>query len=230
MVCVPSLGTVVLCEEHYKRRSRWCGQCFKDREFACLVRHMAARAALARAGDALRCAQAESHDALDHAWRVWQTANESLSRSPPSEAAGGTDGIEHNDDETTFPGVHATCRACRAERLWLGVLHVGPEFMGGAEALLGRTGDTFMPLDARVGSAVMAFVEFGVGTVRDVLTVARECAWLRSQTRWVELMEQALAARTFDAVNGLAAGGQYAVVKSGSSDTRAGYMLYDGLE
>ncbi|KAJ7795415.1 hypothetical protein B0H14DRAFT_2919288 [Mycena olivaceomarginata] len=63
---------------------------------------------------------------------------------------------------------------------------------------LGVTGASpgmFWPEDAAVKGAVNAFVELSEGTVNSVLAVAGERGWLRVQTRWVELMQQAMAAK-----------------------------------
>ncbi|KAF8214150.1 hypothetical protein K438DRAFT_1802973 [Mycena galopus ATCC 62051] len=53
----------------------------------------------------------------------------------------------------------------------------------------------FWPDDAVVKGAVNAFVELGESTVNQVLVVAGERGWLRAQTRWAELMKQAMAAK-----------------------------------
>jgi hypothetical protein len=119
----------------------------------------------------------------------------------------GNDTVVKNKDEVVFPAVRATCRACRAEWLWRSALLASdplPVGIGLVDAemgneLLGSLGCTaparFTPSDPIVRGALAAFVDLGEGTVKDVLVVAGECGWLRAQTRWTELMHQALAAQ-----------------------------------
>ncbi|KAJ7710218.1 hypothetical protein B0H16DRAFT_1703687 [Mycena metata] len=134
-------------------------------------------------------------------------------------------GITRNDDEAVFPGVHVTCRSCRAEWLWRfailsaevtsdpGAVGRGVPVKGGTlrdtvedtengkeEVMrsLGARGalpGVFEPQDGAVKGAVSAWVELGEGTVARVLQVAGERGWLRRHTRWGELMGQAVAAK-----------------------------------
>ncbi|KAJ7805909.1 hypothetical protein B0H14DRAFT_3882626 [Mycena olivaceomarginata] len=118
-----------------------------------------------------------------------------------------TDTVAKNKDAMVFPGVRATCRACRAEWLWRSALlvsdplHAGMSLVdsGARSGLLDTLGCAspaiFAPSDPIVRGALVAFVDLGEGTVNDVLVVAAECGWLRAQTRWTELMHQAFAAQ-----------------------------------
>ncbi|KAJ6582510.1 hypothetical protein DFH09DRAFT_1275496 [Mycena vulgaris] len=229
----PRLGAIVLCKEHHgARRARWCGVCLKDGELARLVRLEAVRTAqdvLRRAEEALQAARWEGRGersaGVERAWAAREAAGAALQRAQRAEAAGGGESIVENEDDVTFPGVHAVCRACRAEWLWHCALRAAapatpnsspppnpPLGPGEAEAwargaeLLGALGGTgggaFAPADPLVRAAVAGFVELGEGTVQHVLVVAGERGWLRAQTRWGELMGQALAARRFNAGGG----------------------------
>ncbi|KAJ7440494.1 hypothetical protein B0H11DRAFT_2252929 [Mycena galericulata] len=60
----------------------------------------------------------------------------------------------------------------------------------------------FSPQDPQVRSTLTAFVDLAEGTVNHVLVVAGECGWLRTHTRWVELMGKTLAARKFNTGGG----------------------------
>ncbi|KAJ7494536.1 hypothetical protein B0H11DRAFT_2227342 [Mycena galericulata] len=80
----------------------------------------------------------------------------------------------------------------------------------------------FSPPDPQVRSTPTAFVDLAEGTVNHVLVGAGARGWLRTHTRWAELMGQALAARKFNAGAG---GGErgYAttrLVKSADRPTR----------
>ncbi|KAJ7752970.1 hypothetical protein B0H16DRAFT_1459686 [Mycena metata] len=145
-------------------------------------------------------------------------------------------GITRNDDEAVFPGVHVTCRSCRAEWLWrfailsaevtsdpgavgrgvpvgVGTLRdtVEDTENGKEEVMrsLGASGalpGVFEPQDRAVKGAVSAWVELGEGTVARVLQVAGERGWLRRHTRWGELMGQAVAAKRWSGEAPAAAG------------------------
>ncbi|KAK7013645.1 hypothetical protein R3P38DRAFT_2638800 [Favolaschia claudopus] len=120
----------------------------------------------------------------------------------------GDAGVADNEDEGAFPGTPATCRNCRAEWLWrYAVLDAGlakdvPAVSGGLSIAPGtslgaRAGvmGYFWPEDAIVKALVSAYVELGEGTVEGVLAAAKERGWLRTHTRWGELMKQALASK-----------------------------------
>ncbi|KAJ7259177.1 hypothetical protein B0H12DRAFT_1218168 [Mycena haematopus] len=70
----------------------------------------------------------------------------------------------------------------------------GAELLG-ALGVHGAKPGLFWPEDAVVKAAVSAFLELGEGTINHVLVVAGERGWLRAQTRWAELMKQAMAAK-----------------------------------
>ncbi|KAJ6561546.1 hypothetical protein DFH09DRAFT_1316125 [Mycena vulgaris] len=72
--------------------------------------------------------------------------------------------VENEDD--TFPGVHAVYRTCSAEWLWHCILC--------AAAPATPNPPAFAPADPLVRVAVAAFVELGEGTVQHVLVVAGE--------------------------------------------------------
>ncbi|KAJ7434547.1 hypothetical protein FB451DRAFT_1571923 [Mycena latifolia] len=175
--------------------------------------------------------------AVDRAFEVRDGASEALARAQAAEAAaggaGGDVGIAENEDEATFPNAHATCRACRAEWLWRSAVHAaappsptpsstssdsssggapydrGAELLGALGCAATSTGGVyaFTPQDPLVRAAVGAFVDLGEGTVQHVLVIAGERGWLRAQTRWAELMGQALAARRFNAGDRALSGG-----------------------
>ncbi|KAK6969318.1 hypothetical protein R3P38DRAFT_3298545 [Favolaschia claudopus] len=84
---------------------------------------------------------------------------------------------------------------------------------GAGEALMKSLGARagvmgyFWPEDAIVKALVSAYVELGEGTVEGVLAAAKERGWLRTHTRWGELMKQALASKRWgDAAAGGGAG------------------------
>ncbi|KAK6995898.1 hypothetical protein R3P38DRAFT_2737145 [Favolaschia claudopus] len=134
----------------------------------------------------------------------------------------GDAGVADNEDEGAFPGTAATCRNCRAEWLWrYAILDAGlakdvPAVSGGLSLAPGtalmrslgaRAGamGCFWPEDAIVKALVSAYVELGEGTVEQVLGAAKERGWLRTHTRWGELMKQALASKRWG--DGAAGGG-----------------------
>ncbi|KAJ7214863.1 hypothetical protein GGX14DRAFT_696527 [Mycena pura] len=233
----PRLGHISVCKEHYdRRRARWCAVCLKDGDIARASRHEALRMAreeLARAEHAVAHLPRWSPDldeaAMMAAMQARQAAYDAVMRAQRAEEEGThfDGGVADNEDEDVFPGVHATCRACRAEWLWrFALLATGvardpaavrmglpvpasalDPVVPGSEPLttLGCTTaavGVFNPLDSLVRAAVSAFLELGEGSVNQVLTVAGERAWLRTETRWTELMGQALAARRFNSGGG----------------------------
>ena len=95
-----------------------------------------------------------------------------------------------NEDNETWPGVDATCRACRQEALWQRV-NTRPEWR---ECL--NTAQ-WAALDWETRQSVESFVDLGEGSVRDVLQVAEEKYWLRNHTKLVDMLQQAMAASRF---------------------------------
>ncbi|KAJ7478851.1 hypothetical protein B0H11DRAFT_1916534 [Mycena galericulata] len=82
------------------------------------------------------------------------------------------------------PGVFETCRACRAE--WLRCCNptsTKPPSYGGTP--------TFAPADPLVYVAAITLVDFGGGTMHQVLVFAAERGWLHAQTCWVGLVPAA---------------------------------------
>ncbi|KAJ7105370.1 hypothetical protein C8R44DRAFT_746062 [Mycena epipterygia] len=227
------LGAVVLCKDHYeRRRTRFCGVCLRDGVLGRMVKQdlvRVAQEALAHAEHALwEVGQIYhgGHPAMDAAWEARAAAGEAVAKAQRAEETAGLGEIADNEDDATFPGVHATCRACRAEWLWrCAVLASAPAptsntsnsalaFSNTTAAapedaetpLLRSLGcaapGVFAPMDPLVRAAVSAFVDLGEGTVHNVLLVAGERQWLRAHTRWAELMGQAVAARRFNAGGG----------------------------
>ncbi|KAJ7511098.1 hypothetical protein B0H11DRAFT_2268941 [Mycena galericulata] len=237
IINTPRLGPIAVCREHAeRRRTRFCGVCLRDAELARSVRAEAvkyARDDLARAEHALQTARwmnagrgsmEAAYDVRDAAEDAVRVAEEAVKGAAGMSGPG--EGVGVNEDEATFQGVHATCRACRAEWLWRQALVAAGErdadWEGGEEdtekererdsdrdgrgmELLRALGANvsqpgyFSPPDPQVRSTLTAFVDLAEGTVNHVLVVAGERGWLRTHTRWAELMGQALAARKFNA-------------------------------
>ncbi|KIJ63498.1 hypothetical protein HYDPIDRAFT_29304 [Hydnomerulius pinastri MD-312] len=120
-----------------------------------------------------------------------------------------------NEDDETWPGVDMTCRSCRSEGLWQRISTSlrdreavgGPRFVpstsqGSSRSIKDRQGTTisrhppakYASADWETRSTVDAFIDLGEGSITEVINVAREKFWLRSQTKMPELMEQAVAA------------------------------------
>ena len=116
-----------------------------------------------------------------------------------------------NEDEDTWSNVDATCRSCRGEWLWQRIsLSLrdreavgGPRFVPGSSrpiSIKDRAAQSRYPpskyasADWETRQTVDAFIDLGEGSIAEVITVAREKFWLRSQTKMPELMEQAVAA------------------------------------
>lgn len=101
-------------------------------------------------------------------------------------------GCVDNEDQDTWPGVDATCRACRSETLWRRVANSPRE-----RAAVG--GHRFEPEDWEARQAVDAFLDLGEGTIKDVLALALEKQWLRAHTKIAEISGQAMAASRLQA-------------------------------
>lgn len=116
-----------------------------------------------------------------------------------------------NEDDDTWPNVDATCRSCRGEWLWRRISTSlrdreavgGPRFVSNSSrsaSIKDRTTQTRYPpskyasADWETRQTVDAFIDLGEGSIAEVIAVAREKFWLRSQTKMPELMEQAVAA------------------------------------
>ena len=116
-----------------------------------------------------------------------------------------------NEDDDTWPNVDATCRSCRGEWLWQRISTSlrdreavgGPRFVPNssrASSIKDRAIQSRYPpakyasADWETRQTVDAFIDLGEGSITEVLAVAREKFWLRSQTKMPELMEQAVAA------------------------------------
>lgn len=116
-----------------------------------------------------------------------------------------------NEDDETWPNVDATCRSCRSEWLWQRISNSlrdreavgGPRFVPNSSrpsSFKDRTTQSRYPpskyasADWETRQTVDAFIDLGEGSITEVIAVAREKFWLRSQTKMPELMEQAVAA------------------------------------
>ncbi|KAF5374704.1 hypothetical protein D9615_008967 [Tricholomella constricta] len=104
-------------------------------------------------------------------------------------------GVMDNDDKDTFPAVEATCRTCRLEWLWkrAGEHPKDRDAIGGGKLLSD---------DWETRNVVDSFLDLSEGNVKDVLLLAREKLWLRTNTRLQDILLQALAASRFNAGRG----------------------------
>ncbi|KAJ7743052.1 hypothetical protein DFH07DRAFT_979786 [Mycena maculata] len=193
---------------------------------------------LARAEGAIQAARQHRmpERALEPLWEQREAAIEALRAADAADRLGTqvSEAVGVSEDEPTFPGVYATCRSCRKEWLWRYALVAagvdereeggepdaereqerikdrdgrGVELMRALGMSASRPG-VFSPPDPLLRSTLAAFVDLAEGTVHHVLVFAGERAWLRAQTRWAELMGQALAARKFNAGAGGGGGGE----------------------
>lgn len=104
--------------------------------------------------------------------------------------------IAENEEKVVWKDVVATCKLCRAEKLYQVAMEGQKQRNGGGywtfelEAVGGRM---LNPSDWEARQAVDAFVEMGEGTIADVITLCMEKLWLRTNTKIVELMRLAVA-------------------------------------
>jgi hypothetical protein len=112
-----------------------------------------------------------------------------LRDAPPleNEADGSLVSCVENDDVETWPGVEATCRTCREEALLRRVMSNPRD----REAVGGPRWES---PDWETRQTIDTFIEMGEGTITDVINVALEKHWLRSNTKLSNLLSQALAA------------------------------------
>lgn len=128
-----------------------------------------------------------------------------LRDAPPleNEADGSLVSCVENDDVETWPGVEATCRTCREEALLRRIMSNPRE----REA---AGGPRWESPDWETRQTIDTFIEMGEGTITDVINVALEKLWLRSNTKLSNLLSQALAAsRLASRDDAAAAGGGY---------------------
>ena len=126
-----------------------------------------------------------------------------LRDAPPleNEADGSLVSCVENDDVETWPGVEATCRTCREEAL----LRRAMSNPRDREAVGGPRWES---PDWETRQTIDTFIEMGEGTITDVINVALEKHWLRSNTKLSNLLSQALAAsRLASREDAAAAGG-----------------------
>lgn len=95
--------------------------------------------------------------------------------------------VVENEDREAFPNVDATCRACRTEWLWKRVRDDPYD----REAIGGQTMNSG---DWEIRNTVESFLDIAEGTIKDVIMLAREKHWLRTNTRLADMLQQALAA------------------------------------
>lgn len=82
--------------------------------------------------------------------------------------------LAENDDDDTWPTVEHTCRSCRDEFL--------------TRRLHGQEVE-----DWEIRRAIDNFVEFGEGTINDVVVITRDKNWMHRHTKISDMLEQALA-------------------------------------
>ena len=125
-----------------------------------------------------------------------------LRDAPPfeNETEGSLVSCVENDDVETWPGVEATCRTCREEALLR-------RAMGNPRDREAVGGPRWESPDWETRQTIDTFIEMGEGTITDVINVALEKHWLRSNTKLSNLLSQALAASRFASREDAAAGG-----------------------
>ncbi|KAG7091465.1 hypothetical protein E1B28_010496 [Marasmius oreades] len=95
-----------------------------------------------------------------------------------------------NEDDEIWPGVDATCRACRSEWLW----KTASQQAKHKDAVGGRR---FHIQDWEARTAVECFLDLGESTIQEVIALCLEKFWLQTHTRLPDMMSQALAATRF---------------------------------
>ncbi|KAJ7626065.1 hypothetical protein FB45DRAFT_796217 [Roridomyces roridus] len=231
---VPRLGTITVCKSHAERRLEtflYCGICLRDGDLARRLSQDVLRFAqdeMLRAEHGVRDRQPGGEIQRERAAENLRVAYDEATRLTnlmPAECLG------VNEDEGIFRGIHSTCKTCRIE--WLcrhGIIAADErerKVRGEGEVLLRTLGMARnqpgllapSPTDPQVRYAVMVFLDLAEGTISSVLAIATDRGWLRSQTRWVELMDQALASRKLTAA---AEGAEYAAGLLGRNAGRRG--------
>ncbi|TRM66986.1 hypothetical protein BD626DRAFT_546008 [Schizophyllum amplum] len=110
-------------------------------------------------------------------------------------------GVHENEDEETWPGVHATCRACRGEALWRRVKDSPADIasIGGPRLSGDLDWDFTGEVDWETGLSRDAFLTWADGTLDDLITLARDKYWLRKNTKIHDLLEQLLVSTAYEA-------------------------------
>ncbi|KAF7296354.1 hypothetical protein HMN09_01105500 [Mycena chlorophos] len=138
------------------------------------------------------------------------------------------DHFEEEGSENSFYGgvfgcAWSVCKACRAEWVWrCAAIHSGvardPELVRDGRPIprdsqpldlsvprdpahvlgLGQNVGMFSPLDTTVRDTLRMFLELGEGGIMGVLAQADERGWLRSQTKWSEMMGMVVATRGWE--------------------------------
>ncbi|KAG6382190.1 hypothetical protein JVT61DRAFT_840 [Boletus reticuloceps] len=193
----PTLGSIALCREH--RKSSFCGLCLREAPPAETDPQFDMQ------GNTIRFTPYHQPYGPTNQLNMGVTAY-----TTPLNPALMVCCAENEDDET-WPNVDATCRSCRGEWLWQRISTSlrdreavgGPRFVPSssrASSIKDRiTQSRYSPAkyasaDWETRQTVDAFIDLGEGSITEVLAVAREKFWLRSQTKMPELMEQAVAA------------------------------------
>ncbi|KAF8131819.1 hypothetical protein EV363DRAFT_1164636 [Boletus edulis] len=171
----PTLGSIALCREH--RKSSFCGLCLREAPPAETDPQFDMQ------GNTIRFTPYHQPYGPTNQLNTGVTAY-----TTPLNPALMVCCAENEDDET-WPNVDATCRSCRGEWLWQRI----STSLRDREAV---GGPRFVPSSSHweTRQTVDAFIDLGEGSITEVLAVAREKFWLRSQTKMPELMEQAVAA------------------------------------
>ncbi|KAH7929543.1 hypothetical protein BV22DRAFT_120804 [Leucogyrophana mollusca] len=206
----PTLGMISLCREH--RKTMFCGLCLREAPPAECDPHFGLHANNLTGYNQPYNPAANFGLGMGgyNAYSGTQTATAMVC-------------CAENEDDETWPGIETTCRSCRSEWLWRRVSSssrdreaiAGPRYAqlpppaqsrGSQRTTNPSSTKTrhfppsqppptkYASADWETRQTVDAFIELGEGSIAEVISIAREKLWLRSQTKMAELMEQAVAA------------------------------------
>lgn len=196
----PTLGTITLCRDH--RKNSFCGLCLREAPPAETDPQFDMH------GNAVRFTP--YHQPYGQPTQLNMGVSAYTPYTTPLNPALMVCCADNEDDDT-WPNVDATCRSCRGEWLWRRISMSlrdreavgGPRFVPSSSrsiSIKDRTAQSRCPppkyasADWETRQTVDAFIDLGEGSIAEVIAVAREKFWLRSQTKMPELMEQAVAA------------------------------------
>lgn len=196
----PMLGSIALCRDH--RKNSFCGLCLREAPPA------ETDAQFDMHGNAVRFTPYHQPYGSPNQLNMGVTAYSPYT-TPLNPALMVC--CADNEDDDTWPNVDATCRSCRGEWLWQRISSSlrdreavgGPRFVPNSSRVPSikdrATHSRYPPskyasADWETRQTVDAFIDLGEGSIAEVIAVAREKFWLRSQTKMPELMEQAVAA------------------------------------
>lgn len=196
----PALGSIALCRDH--RKNSFCGLCLREAPLA------ETDSQFDMHGNTVRFTPYHQPYGPPSQLNMGVTAYSPYT-TPLNPALMVC--CADNEDDDTWPNVDATCRSCRGEWLWQRISTSlrdreavgGPRFVPSssrAASIRDRTPQSRYPpskyasADWETRQTVDAFIDLGEGSIAEVIAVAREKFWLRSQTKMPELMEQAVAA------------------------------------